>query len=300
MSDRTCLKCGKAFKAPCHLKRHMQRKTPCAPIVDHHELSATEQAKPFPCRFCGHRFASQPSLGQHMRKNCRIVGSAEGMEKLYEHTLQRQLDEERKRRIEQSTETAELKGQVAELTALLKRQLAIVGPHVAQTAGTINNAPSYSVTANNNITINLFGGEQIQHIGTREVRAVLDKTLLSKQSPLDAALQALVRTATLIYSDLEHPENLTCYIPNKKTDDVMVHGDAGWEIQSCQLILPPMATRGYDILFDKQPFEDSARYGDLMKALRDNEEAFSQGRQMRTVLVRNKDLLEKALGTLPR
>ena len=54
------------------------------------------------------------------------------------------------------------------------------------------------------------------------------------------------------------------------------------------------------MLFDKQPFEDAAQYGDLMKALRDNEEALTQGKAISAVLIRNKALLEAALGALPR
>ena len=60
-----------------------------------------------------------------------------------------------------------------------------------------------------------------------------------------------------------------------------------------------MATRSCDLLFDKQPFEDAAQYGDLMKALRDNEEALPQGTALSAVLIRNKALLEAALGALP-
>ena len=287
--DRTCVKCGKVFGKPCLLKRHNQRKTSCAPIVSHTDLAVAEQARHHACKFCGHRFASAPGLSRHMKNSCKIAGSAEGMEKLYEHTLKKH-----------HQETAVLRAQVA---ALQSQVQALALPQasasaVTQHAQVIVNAPQ--VTTNNIININLFGGEKTDHIGLPQVRGLLDQTLKINQDPVQAAAQALIRAATLIYSDPTHPENLTCYLPNKKTDDVMVHGDGGWQIQPCQVVLPPMAARSCDLLFDNQPFEDAALYGDLMIALRDNEEAFNKGHQMRTILVRNKDLLDKALGSLPR
>lgn len=45
------------------------------------------------------------------------------------------------------------------------------------------------------------------------------------------------------------------------------------------------------MLFEHQPFEHAEKYGDLMVALRDNEEAFKNNKKMRTILVRNKSLL---------
>ena len=249
--DRTCTLCKKVFQAPSRLKRHQARKTPCAPIVAIHELPIAEQAKPHPCKFCGHRFTLPQGVSQHIRNSCKIAGSEEGMEKLYEHTLKRQL-------ADQQAKTSSLETQMATMQAQMQAMALAPAPQrVPQQVNntqmtTIVNAPVQV------ITINAFGGEQLKHIGTPQIKALLDATLQSSQSPLDAATQALIRAATLIYSDPEHPENLTCYIPNKKRDEVMIHGTTGWEIQSGQVALPPMATRSCDVLFDKQPVEDEA------------------------------------------
>ena len=276
-----CDKCGKSFAYPCRLRDHLRRKTPCTAVVESHELSLEDQAKDHACRFCGHRFASPQGVSQHLKKFCKIAGSAEGMEKLYNHTLKKQL-------LQQQAQIDALTSQVQALT------LPDAPPMVAQQAATIINGP-VTATVTNHVTINMFGGEKIDHIERCNVRELLDKTLATGQSPLDSALQALIRAAALIYSDPSHPENLTCYIPNKKNDEVMIHGDAGWEVQPCQVVLPPMAMRSCNLLFNKQPFEDAEPYGDLMIALRDNEEAFKKGKQMRTILVRNKDLISSLL-----
>ena len=129
--DRTCQKCSKIFTKPCFLKAHLQRKTPCAPIVDNPEdLTEADQAKPHPCKYCGRRFASQVSMGRHVRQTCKIANSEDGMEKLMEHTLQRQL--------------ADMRAQLAEMAALLKTQL--VGGAAVTNSGTIHNGPVNHIT----------------------------------------------------------------------------------------------------------------------------------------------------------
>jgi len=61
-----------------------------------------------------------------------------------------------------------------------------------------------------------------------------------------------------------------------------------------------MATRSVDALFNNQPFDNCEKYDKLMGALRDNEAAYKVGGKMKTVLVRNKALLERVLGSLPK
>jgi len=133
-ADRTCPKCGSVFAYPWKLKRHQQRKTSCEPILD---ANAAPDAA-HKCRYCGRAFTTQQALSRHTLHRCKIANSEEGMEKLFEHTLQRQLAEQKlateqqKLAAEQQKLAAErqsakvdaLQAQVAELATLLKGQLA--------------------------------------------------------------------------------------------------------------------------------------------------------------------------------
>ena len=298
MADRTCATCGKRFDKPSYLKRHQLRKTSCAPIVTLIDLTPEEQAKPVACRFCGHRFSHPSGLSKHMKKSCKIAGSEEGMEKLYAHTLKRQLDEQRK-------EATSLKEQLAEMTKMMQQLQSAVLPAAAasaaqpmiayqQEAQTINNGPMQQ------ININVFGQESTKHIDRKTIKDMLDGVLEGTRDPAQGAVAAFLKTAMLIYSDPSHPENLTCYLPNNKKNDVLVHGESGWEVQPYTVVLPPMAAKSVDALFDNQPFVDADKYGDLMKAVSENEQAYKEGKEMRTVLVRNKDLLKQILGALPK
>ena len=105
--EKNCVRCGKEFRAPALLKRHLERKTPCEPIID-----ATKNG--ISCRFCGKAFASRPSMSRHIRQYCKIANSDEGMEKLFDHTLQRQL-------AEQNAKLAEQSAQIMKLTTLIEK-----------------------------------------------------------------------------------------------------------------------------------------------------------------------------------
>lgn len=284
MSDRTCPKCNCRFSYPSVLKKHLQRKTPCTAIIGPSEQNVD---KPHLCRFCGRCFTTIQGVSRHIREACKIAGSEKGMELLYEHTLKKQLKK-------QDEKTRLVEAEIAELKAQMK-QLTVTQPIPQTMVNNIN-----SGVQQNNIVINVFGQESTAHVNRSSIKGLLDGVLQQSMSPVQSAIAALLKTAMLIYSDPARPENLTCYLPNKKKDDVMVHGDEGWEIQPCTLALPPMVTKSMDTLFANQPFEEADKYGDLMRVLRANEAAYKEGKEMKMVLIRNKDLLEKALGNLPR
>ena len=64
-------------------------------------------------------------MNRHVRQYCKIANSAEGMEKLMEHTIRRQL-------MEQQHQLAEQNAKIERLTALLERQLAPQGATTAE------------------------------------------------------------------------------------------------------------------------------------------------------------------------
>ena len=149
------------------------------------------------------------------------------------------------------------------------------------------------------ITINVFGQEGVAHATMGRIKTILDESLKIAALP-EAARSALLQTAQLIYSDPAHPENLTCFLPNKKTDDALVHGASGWEVHPVSQVLPPMAKRSVDTLFDQQPYDNAEDYGGIMKELTGTEAKNAGGEGLRPLLVRNKAALLAALGVAPR
>jgi hypothetical protein len=204
------------------------------------------------------------------------------MEALYEHTVRQQ----------QMIDTQQ---------EILARQSKLIDRLVSRDAAEVSiqiPGNSNQVSIDNRKFINIFGQEVLDHATVENIKQILDESMRGAVLPM-AASAAVVKTAMLVYSDPKHPENLTCYLPNKKTDDVLVHANGGWEVQPASLVLQPMAQKSVDTLFSKQPYEDAAEYGPLMKELAENEKRYVTGVELRPILVRNKDLLMRALKTLP-
>jgi hypothetical protein len=148
MADRTCEKCGLVCARPSDLRKHRERKTPCAPIVD--ARSDTEGRSE--CRYCGRTFASVQSMNRHIRKNCKIAGTEEGMEMLFEHTLKKQMEEQL---AAAEAEVEALRRQLASKSsdAPMAQQGGIaqtvkqgIGTSVGGNVNQINYGPTYNIT----------------------------------------------------------------------------------------------------------------------------------------------------------
>jgi hypothetical protein len=305
MADRTCGRCGKEFARPWELRRHRSRKTPCDPILEAEDLPQAALEDPDidkkKCRFCGRVFASYESMRRHVRSACKIApnkrnGDA-GMEQLYEHTIRRQ-----------QAQIEAMLAQMTQMTGMMQRL--VLAQTAAAPAGA--NAGETAIVGDqnvihqdrrivNNVNIAVFGEETIGHVTPEKIRGVLEESMqqAGRHELPQAAMKAVLKAAMLIYSDPDHPENLTCYLPNKREGSALVHGQGGWEVRPLRIVAPPMAQKGVDILFDMQPFEDAETFEPLMAELRDNEERYAAGGEMRTILVRNKALLTRALEELP-
>jgi len=209
------------------------------------------------------------------------------MEVLYKHTLRKQAEE-----------IAELKAQNAEMMGMVREMHGIVlaessgNQHVGRvTVQVPGNKNQVAVDNRLQVNINVFGKEGLDHVTEARIRTILDESL-ARPALLEAASTAVLKTAMLVYSDPDHPENLTAYLPNKKKNDVLVRAESGWVVQPASLILPPMAQKSVDTLFNRQPFEDADDYAPLMRELTANEKSYVAGHELRPVLVRNKTLLQ--------
>ena len=305
MTDRTCNGCGKVFTKPCWLRNHGERKTPCAPILERTDLSVEVLKDPDlnkkKCHFCGRVFTSYTSMRRHVRNACNIAPNTKngdaGMEVLYDYTIRRQQVQ-----IEAlATQNAEMAARQDEMLSIMREMhgIALAGPQANAGEVAIQNHDHGQVAVDNRkFNINVFGKEGLDHATVARIKEILDESIRAPALPA-AAFAAVLKTAMLVYSDPDHPENLTCYLPNKKTNDVLVHAEEGWEVQPASLVLPPMAQKSMDTIFGQQPYENADEYGPLMKELAVNEAGYTAGTELRPILVRNKDLLARALESLP-
>lgn len=299
---RVCQFCGKAFKYPYLLRRHLTAKRKCVPAF---AGGGEDEKKPHECHYCGKRYTEETNLYRHIRTSCKIApnkkNGTEGMDRLFDLvSLQQEIMDDQRARIDALAEN------VHALTLAVNRNGKVA---INQGDGNINLIDNSTV----NIQINVFGRENLDHVTRGQIYEIIEP--LKLRSLPDAAVQAVLSAAMLAYSDPEHPENLTCYLPNKKTKDVLVHGGAGWEVKPVQLVLPPMMQRSVDLLFDRQPISgvdgtpedaDNEACASIMKELQEFEKDPKKARQvagpdgtLRVVLVRNKDQLARILEKLP-
>ncbi len=247
---------------------------------------------------------NETSMYRHIRNSCKIApnvrNGSKGMDRLYEHTLQKQMAEMKAENTEMKAQNAHQSAEIAEMKAmmqlLLDRQGAPSSSSTLQAGEIAFQGDHAQVDNSKKIVINVFGQEKLDHVTAERIKTILDECLQRPALPT-AVDEAILKTAMLVYSDPDHPENLTAYLPNKKTKDALVHTEAGWEVQPTQLVLPPMALKSIDTIFGKQPHE--GEYVPLLKELQQNEARFAAGEDLRPILVRNKDLLARALETLP-
>lgn len=232
MADRTCPKCGKEFTKPFYLRRHLERKTPCDPIVE------TAPANILSCRYCGRGFTTKQSLSRHTLHYCKIANSEEGMEKLMDHTIQRQLAEQGRQLEEQKRQIAEQNAKMDRLTALLEKQITAASRPAAPSTtnyvqhiegpATINTGPVTNVQIN----IRPWNGEDRIVIPVGMLRAaftenqrLVEYCRLTDDERVDAeqaapyVVEALVDLVRRAHAD---PLARNVYLSPKRADQVMI------------------------------------------------------------------------------
>jgi hypothetical protein len=246
------------------------------------------------------------------------------MDKLYNHVLRKQ-----QREIEALTARLNAAGiggdaadQMASSCAAVTKQDIVDNRALYLTQNNSKNiavAQAGGIAINDNrqqnITINIFGREKFDHIHSPQIMHLLEAVGVAGSTAVEdlkkAAALAVVRAAMLIFSDPIHPENLTCYLPNKRGTDALVHGEGGWEVQPVSLVLSPMTTQAVELLFAKQPYpgKDGVagtakidECGRILRYIADHEKELRNDpprTEMRGVLIRNKELLQQVLANLP-
>ncbi len=182
----------------------MESKRKCAPI-----LMGVEPSDDNCCRYCGNVFNNFSNLRRHMRESCKIAPNPKngdaGMERLYEHTLQKQVDRLETQNREMQ---AKMDAQNKMLQQLLERQQGASSSSSTQQAGelAIQAGDHAQVDNSKKIVVNVFGKEGLDHVTLEKIRTILDECLQRPALPT-AVDEAVLRTAMLVYSDPSRPEN---------------------------------------------------------------------------------------------
>lgn len=183
-------------------------------------------------------------MHRHVRLNCKIANSDEGMEKLLDHTLAKQVSG-------LQAQVAEQSAQMARLTALLERQLAVApAPAPAQQIkaeeganATVTNIAVQTAQTINNITNNITirpwsgGGEHVIVTAAMLRAAFAENPRLIEYVRMDgpdqvdaekAAPYVLETLVDLVKRAHADPEARNVYLNPRRADQVLIY-DETWK-----------------------------------------------------------------------
>jgi hypothetical protein len=191
------------------------------------------------------------SMYRHVRNNCKIAGSNDGMETLIDHTLQRQLKDQIKT-------TEELQQRLAEATSLMeKMSIQIAEPKACQV--TNNN-----IIHNTAIQINILPWDGKNCIGVNAshiIAAFEGNEILQKYIKLSDLELADPKVAPPYVAELfidltrrahADPASRNIYLSPRRSDQVLVHKASGeWEVlpllQALQELFNGVARKVLDV-----------------------------------------------------
>jgi hypothetical protein len=218
MVEHACEACGKKFKAMCDYRRHQQRKTPCSPIVD----PAPDTGRPS-CQFCGRTFASRDTLVRHIRNNCKIARSDEGMELLFEHTYKRQ--EEEKALVATQEENERLRTELEQLRQSGAAQIN------ATNIGQVNTGP-VDLSQNQHNTVNIISfNEAPLRLSTEQLITALrvcpgfsQYAMMGDTERFHKDNRAVVHDSIMDLTKLSHEDPLSrnVYLSPNRADQAMI------------------------------------------------------------------------------
>jgi hypothetical protein len=181
-----------------------------------------------------------------MRQNCKIANTEEGMEKLIEHTLQRQLRE-------QKEATDRLHAQVAKLTEMLTT--GAITPSAPMPSQRVEGVGAGAAVVNGSVTQNITKIEKIEirawdpqrpvsisvpdilaafteNPRLREYSQMPDHALVDPETAPPYVLELMTDLVKRGHAD---PASRNIYLNPKRADQVLVHMKGGtWEVKTAQ------------------------------------------------------------------
>ena len=266
MDKLQCEKCGEEFEFLSQRRRHVSRKTPCTMKLATHE-----------CRHCGKAFAHLSGLSRHSRK-CAPRRSA---------------------KIKPALEADEdLRAKIVNLEHKLEALKIFACEQSGGGTTLINSNNTYNIQ--NALALNMYGREDMSRAATEDLRGLLalhnPGPNPSQEDLYAAGEQAYVTLFQHLYANINHPENLTCYLATQTSSLAHVHVSPGrWDQIPLSRATQELSTRAYNQLESHQPVDDNARrLAPLLRTMFDNESKYRKSPILPPLLHTNKDRLVAA------
>lgn len=192
-----CEKCGEEFSTPTDLERHKNRKKPC-------------DSGDFPCKDCGHTYASKKSLSIHIRLGrCKGKNTAAKNEEL--ECRVKQLEQ----KLEQQEHMADL---VTKATVAATQQLAS--------------------SSQNHVTVNINTLQVTRAVGEEDLSHISRLTPADLRAKLDLSSgpRAFARWCALVRAD-ENAGNHNALLREKNDEQMLCCRQGRWTLDDRQSVM---------------------------------------------------------------
>lgn len=209
-----CDRCGYVTTVKCNFLAHLQRKVQCEPILSNIPQSSmlskyNKDKSVYKCEFCSKTFATPSNKLRHERNSCKSgVGS-----------LAQYKNEFSQNEFSQVLQKLE---EVQNELKIMKNE---------------STRPNITVINNNNITLNAFEFENLDHIKNNKL--FLTRCLMYRN---------MTGLLEKVYCDSKHPENHNVKVPNKKQPYIQYYDGETWRYEQKDDVLDKMVNNGKNIL----------------------------------------------------
>ena len=230
-----CDRCGYNSLFSYDLKRHLQRKKQCNPLLSDIETSVLynewieneNENKQYKCEYCEKSYFHASSKIKH-KKTCVKKIEIELLQKQQQKQLEEQQKQQQQQLEEQQKEVELLRKKMEEQQQQMEEQQKQIEELKTKPTTTIinhNTTNNNNNTTNNNITINAFGKENYEYIKADDVR--YKQFMLHCMNTRE---QGVMKLMNAIYFNPEHPENQNIKKPVKKDEFIQLFNGRIWDI----------------------------------------------------------------------
>ena len=190
-----CKKCESIFPSRSKLERHLNRKTPCDPMIDPNPEDTHH------CIFCGRSYASTVTLNRHYSV-CKVKNDPNKANIIVDHILKKMEDQD---------ETIEdLKKKLEEGKTISANSS---NTNIAKSRDGNNRIHSDDIDNSINININNYGGQQLLEFDAAEMAAYVQDIMTSTKGK-KKKLADNIKSGLLCYLTQNKPEKMFEFILN--------------------------------------------------------------------------------------
>lgn len=249
-----CTNCRKVFKYESELRRHLNRKNPCSPIIEdnacpycHKEYTNKYTLKRhityyctrndnriipetkneiYPCEYCGKEFTTKFNLNRHVLRNCKMKRN----NVLHVNNI---IDKNKQLEYENNKlkdELDKMKRQLNTSNITNNNNNINNSTNDNSTNNNINNSTTNNTT-NNNTVINIIahGKEDIYSLKIREMLEILDR-----------GYNSVTELISRLNFNPDRPEYHNVYKPNLRDNYIIVYDGNDWVVKNQDEVLNDM------------------------------------------------------------